>query len=84
MPEIEIEMVDADEVAEEIKKQAVAGGGKWTVLCKEVLETGQAAKVSGLTGGQVAAASKKAKAVDGVECRTFYKKGKVILYPTPQ
>lgn len=79
MPEIKIEMVPLEEVEEELDTAKMAGGGKWTVLIKEVLDTGNAAVVTGLSKGQVAAASKACKGTE-VRCRTFYAKGKVILY----
>lgn len=84
MPEIEVEMVKVKDIKEELATTAKASGGKWTALCKEVLETGKAARATGLTKGQVAAAYKTAKATDGISSKTFYKEGTVILYPTPE
>jgi len=79
VPEIKIDMVPLEEVQEEIKQAGKAGGGKWSLLIKEVLDTGNAAVVTGLSKGQIAAASKACKN-STVKCRTFYNKGKVILY----
>ncbi|GAI96308.1 unnamed protein product [marine sediment metagenome] len=84
MSEIEVEMVPVETVQEEIATAKKTGGGKWSSLVGKVFATGNAAVVTGLTKGQVAAASKACKAVDTVSCRTFYAKGKVILYPTPE
>ncbi len=79
MPEIKIDMVPTETIIEEVEQARKAGGGKWAVLIKEVLETGNAAIVTGLTKGQIAAASKACKSTM-VSCRTFYSKGKAILY----
>lgn len=79
MPELKVEMVPFEAVAEEIKKAKHAGGGKWAALIKDVLESGQAARVRNLSDGQIAAASKACKGTK-VSARTFYGKGQVILY----
>jgi len=79
MPEIEIEMVSMEDIEEELLQAKKAGGGKWVELIKNVLETGNAAVVTGLSKGQIAAASKACKGTT-VKCRTFYNKGKAILY----
>jgi hypothetical protein len=79
MPEIKTEMVPLADVQEEIKQAKRTAGGRWKNLIAEVLKTKKAAKVTNLTNGQIAAASKACKDTK-VSCRTFYGKGKVILY----
>ena len=77
------EMVPFEDVQEEIAQKEKATGGKWVDLIEAVSQSEDAAVITGLSKGQVAAASKACKDTD-VRCRTFYKEGKVILYVPPE
>ena len=71
-----IEVISEEEAQEEFDK--ITRKGKWSELLDSIKKDGEPRKVTKLTRGQIAALYRTAKD-SGVEVRTSYKEGFVIL-----
>jgi hypothetical protein len=77
---MKVEKVKAEVAKEEFDKIAVRHIGQWTEITNEVTKKGTAARITGITNGQVAALKRKCKELN-LPCKSIDKGTGVIILP---